>query len=167
MVAYAFGSPWDILSNERLAALARDCFTESLAKVIFTQRELQIPFVSADKVEYISNDKKAEPTLRIARWAVRRAVEMGLVSLIVVAAEPHIERCVRDVRWAVREQQADAEILVEAYSCQLRFLSPFPVGAWFCSDSTQPHTRSSRAWWPRERLLRCMPMCLYTRVVGG
>ncbi|MFH0912636.1 MAG: hypothetical protein V1807_03215 [Patescibacteria group bacterium] len=159
IVVFAFGSPSSIEPNQLLMHISTVSTILYGADQVFTQKEL--PFgPERHNIEYISEKENAEPTLRIARWAVKRAIAKKMRQLIIIAATPHVGRCIRDVRWAIKEQKAE----IEAEICSDMRL--YPINKWFCAESSQPRSRSSWAWWPRELILRCMPMWLYTKVAG-
>ena len=170
VVAFAFGAPWNILANWRIADIAtlkaRELGFSAIGMnyaMIFTQWDIRIdiPDWMKSNTVYIEEEPKSPPPiLRIARWAVQAAKKRGLKELWVVAARPHLRRCIRDTRFAIRE--ADAQIKVRI--CEEIF--NHPREEWFCSESTQERVRSFWKWWPRERILLAMPMWLYKRVAG-
>jgi|SRR3989344_623184 len=165
VVAFAFGVPSTILSNQNIAWIAWRKARE-LGALVFTQRDVdvnanfQICSVDVDHVREESDNPP--PTLRIAREAVRWAKQRGVTELYVVAAEPHLRRCVRDLMEADRE-------LNGVYTLPIIFcgeISRVSDNDWFCSESTQERTRSRKAWNRRERILRMMPFWLYKRVAS-
>jgi len=166
IVAFAFGSPASILPNRFLKEAAASVAFKQSARLILTQKELPFPS-SITIVRFISEAENAEPTLRIARWAIEEAIKEGLTRLIVVAVGPHIWRCLRDIRWAIRQNKKAANIQVEEADLRgntcAHYLYP-PIC--YSVESTQPRSRSALAWWPRELLLRCMPMWLYAIIAG-
>lgn len=97
------------------------------------------------------------PTLRIARGAVSWAERLKLEELWVAAAEPHLWRCERDLKYARDEVGSEIDI----YICE--DIRKYPEDEWFCPESEQRHTRSPEDWWKRERKLKKMPMFFYKR----
>ncbi len=158
VVAFAFGAPANIRSNVRLAEIATKKACE-LDAAIFTQRDVWI--VLGTEVEHADEQSgNPPPTLRIARGAVRWAMTMGISELFVAAAEPHLQRCLRDLRYAVQE----AGLSIPVWPCKVIY--SYLEEEWFCLDSTQKRTQSKEAWEKRERILRCMPMFLYKIVAS-
>lgn len=153
IVAQAFGVPEGILSNRRIAKIASRKALE-LGAPVYTQLDVRLkPGV---KVEY-TDEKLGNPptTLRIARGAVQWARKQELTELWVSAAKPHLWRCLRDLKRAVRE----AGVKIEIRACEE--IEQYPEDEWFCPDSTQERTRSRKAWEKRERILKLMPFLLY------
>lgn len=159
IVALAFGVPETIPSNRYIATVA-SAKARTLGAPIFTQRDI-LPSPQGPKTEYVSEDPgQPPPTLRIVRWAVRRAMALGIGELWLVCAEPHLWRAERDLRYAVKE--AGASIVVRV--CEEVLLAP--AGTWFSKESTQPRTRSRSDWNKRELLLRFMPLFVYKKVAA-
>jgi hypothetical protein len=159
VVAFAFGDG-DIPPNHEIALVAeRHAYADGEVWEILTQKEVPIYRSAGDPyfIEYISEQANGEPTLRIARWMVARAVKLGIKKLIVVAAGPHVWRCMRDLRYAIKESGVQIQLEQSQFSS---------FKAWFCEESSQSRTRSFRAWWPRELILRCIPMWIYTLIAG-
>lgn len=184
IVAFAFGAPHSTFANWRIAEMARyevwrqeqESSLEIHAQ-IFTQRDIQfdplgpqndprdertLVEVQSVEVTYIEGESDCPPsTLRIARGAVKWAKQRGIRKLWVVAAKPHLWRCVRDLKYAIRE--ADAHIEVFVY----QGIKEIPGDKWFYPlGSTQKRVQSFWKWWPREIILRLMPMGIYKRVAG-
>ena len=158
IVAFAFGVPDTIRSNRRIAEIASKKAKELKAPV-YTQLDVRIE--SGIEVEYTDEKPgKPPPTLRIARGAVRWAKRLGLKELWVSAAEPHLWRCLGDLKEAVHETGMQIEIRA------FKEIEEYPEDEWFCHDSTQRRTRSREAWDKRERILRSMPFFLYKRVTS-
>lgn len=154
VIAFAFGAPANIRSNVRLAEIATKKACE-LDAAIFTQRDVWI--ILGAEVEHADEQIGGNPpsTLRIARKAVRWAVKMEISELWVVAANPHLWRCLRDLRYAVCE----AGLKIPVWPC--KEIYSYPDGKWFCPDSTQERTQTKKAWEKREWILRHMPMFFY------
>ncbi|MFH0712583.1 MAG: hypothetical protein V2A55_01900 [Candidatus Jorgensenbacteria bacterium] len=163
IVAFAFGAPADIPSNRCLARIAEKA-SRTFDAPIFTQRDIRF-LPGAVDAEYVEEDlDHPPPTLRIARSAVDWVIRRKIGDLFVVAATPHLDRCLRDTKVAVAERGSAGE-----------GITVFPVdpdafgegdGPWFCPESAQPRTRSSKAWWRREGVVRRMPPHIYRLVAS-
>ena len=158
IVAFAFGVPETIRSNQCIAEMASRKALE-LSAPVYTQRDIRVE--PGIEVMYTEEEPgNPPPTLRIARGAVRWAKKRGFVELWIVAAKPHLWRCLCDMKAAVRE--AGGGIVVRAF----KEIEQVPEDEWFCSDSTQERTQSREAWNKRERIVRLMPFCIYKRVAS-
>jgi hypothetical protein len=158
VVAFAFGVPHNIQSNLWIAQIASRKARELRAPV-YTQADVCVEL--GIRVEYSPEEPgNPPPTLRIARGAVAWAQQNKLTTLWVSAAKPHLWRCVRDLKYAIRE--ARAQIVVRI--CEK--IDKYPESGWYCSDSTQPRVRSRKKWRRRERIFEWMPMFLYKRVAS-
>lgn len=156
VVAFAFGVPETLPSNILIARIASQRAHELKAPV-YTQ--LDIRLATDVDVEYTKEViGNPPPTLRIARGAVCWARQRQLTGLWLVAARPHLGRCLRDLKRTIRQNGYNMEVLV----CQNVY--EYPEEFWYCPDSTQERVRSSEAWGKRERILRIMPFWLYSRV---
>jgi len=155
IVGFAFGTDSSILSNERIGRIAS--YEAKLSNsAVFTQLDVHIE--RGVEIEYITDGVgNPPPTLRIARGAAQWAKRLGVAELKIVAASPHRWRCKRDLEYALREAGVKAKVLAH-----------IPLGdeGWFCENSTQTRTRSPWRWWPREIILRLLPMSIYKRVAG-
>ena len=153
IVAFGFGCPDIILSNVYIAIVAREKAWE-LKAPIYTQKDVCIQ--SDDLLIKYTEEQVGNPppTLRIARGAVCWAKNQGIEEIWIVAAEPHLWRCIRDIKYAVKEIGIQISVKV----CTA--IHEFPTG-WFCPDSKQKHTRSRKEWEKREKILQKMPMFLY------
>ncbi len=140
IVAFAFGVPGSIPPNLLIAEFASRAARE-LNAPIFTQRDV---LVDTDvEVKYIEGEELdfPPPTLRIARAAIQWAKTEGFDLLKAVAAKPHLQRCVRDLRAAAKEEGAHG---IRVFS--FMELEKIPESCWFSSESTQSRTRSRKAW---------------------
>jgi hypothetical protein len=158
IVAFAFGVPSTIFSNEEIAAMADVKSTEFGNAPIFSQKDVQ--FSDDLYVERITSEDpdNPPPTLRIARDAIQWAKKRGINTIIVVAANPHLWRALRDTKRAVCEKN----LRISVYPCRWRRSNSF----WFCHESTQKRTRTWWNWWSREIIVRLMPFWLYKRVAS-
>ncbi|MCX6764540.1 MAG: hypothetical protein NTU58_02420 [Candidatus Nealsonbacteria bacterium] len=130
---------------------------------IYTQFDISINPGEGDikdiKVVYTEETQgNSPPTLRIARGAVYWAEALELEELWIVAAVPHLWRCERDLKYAVREVglQIDIHICEDVYK--------YPEDEWYCFESKQIRTRSQKDWKKRENKLKKMPMFIYKRI---
>jgi hypothetical protein len=159
IVAFAFGSPCGLPSNQRLAEIAAT-MAKLLQCPIYTQQDLG-PIAGGIEVTLTAEDfPKRVPTLRIARGAVGWARERAIDELWLCAAGPHVPRVTRDLRFAIGEAGA---------SIQLRTCAGIdepPVGFWFSDQSTQLDTRFRSIWLLRDAVLMGMPVGLYALVAG-
>ena len=159
IVAFSFGVPHTIRSNRQIAEIASNK-SEDLGDVpIFTQPDVQ--FKSGIRVEYIPGEQPGNPptTLRVARGAVQWAKEKGLNQLLVVAAEPHLWRALRDTKKAVGE----LGLRIEVWPCKNE-IKQYSYGSWFCLDSKKGWTRSMKECSRRENILCLLPFFIYKRI---
>ncbi|MEK7603996.1 MAG: hypothetical protein AAB461_02655 [Patescibacteria group bacterium] len=153
IVAFGFGVPETILSNRRIAQIASSKAREFGAPV-YTQLDVRVE--SGIEVKYTEEEPGSPPpTLRIARGAVQWAKQHGFTRLWVVAAQPHLWRCLRDLGQAVREigGQIDVRHCPEVLE--------YPEDSWFCPDSEQDRVSSREKWDKREKVLKLMPFFIY------
>ena len=161
IVAFAFGVPANIRSNNLIAQIAANKAL-SLKAPVFTHLDIQ--FSKSDygviDVERIKEEEPDYPpsTLQIARAAVDWARQRGIRELWIVAAVPHVWRCERDLKYAVSGVNASIKIQVCGE------IKRHKDDLWFDPKSFQPRTRSSSKWWRREIILRILPMFLYERL---
>lgn len=156
IVAFAFGVPKTIISNQRIAQIASQKALELNAPV-YTQ--LDIAVGPGIEVKYTNEEPgNPPPTLRIARGAAQWAKQQGFSELWIVAAKPQLWRALRDVEQAVRE----AGEKIEVYVC--KEIEQYPKDSWFCPNSTQDRVRSRKAWDKREKILKRLPFFVYRRI---
>ena len=164
IVAFSFGVPASIRANQQIARIAvnkAQQVGDSMGSGwVYTQADIQFEEGMNVVAFYTTEEGGPPPTLRIARGAVRWAVEQGFSCLWVAAAKPHLWRCLRDLEQAVREVGANIEVL----ACEE--IEQYPEDSWFCPDSTQERVRSREAWDGREKVLKLMPFFLYKRVAS-
>ncbi len=158
IVAQAFGVPCTINSNKIIAKLASQKARDFLATV-YTQADVLVEL--GIDVEYIFEESgNPPPTLRIARSAVQWAKRNKLEKIFIVAAKPHLWRCIRDFNYAVQESKAQIEI------CACKEIEQYLEDEWFCLDSRQIRTCTKWDWWSRELILRLIPFCIYKRIAS-
>ncbi len=158
IVAFAFGAPSAIASNEQIAKIASQEAKNNEAD-IYTQSDIIIKHHVNTEIEYTTEEAgNPPPTLRIARGAIQWSQKKGLLKIIVVAAKPHLWRAIRDLREAAKEKGIQLDIIPSA------LIKPTTV--WFCQNSLQPRTRSKWLWWRREVLLKIMPFFIYKKVAS-
>lgn len=156
IVAFGFGVPDTIRSNQRIAQIASQKARELTAPV-YTQLDVYIE--PGIEVKYADEEPgNPPPTLRIARGAVQWAKQQGFREIWIVAAKPHLWRALRDVEQVVREAGAK----IEVRAC--KEIEQYPEDSWYCPDSTQDRVRSRKAWDKREKVLKLMPFFIYKRV---
>ncbi len=159
IVAFAFGAPDTIRSNQWIAQIASQKARELNAPV-YTQNDVQVE--SGIEVKYTDEEPgNPPPTLRIARGAIQWAKQQGFRELWIAAAKPHLWRCKRDLVQAAREARVQITVRICCKEIELFF-----ENEWFCPDSTQPRTRSRKNWQDRERVLKLMPFFLYKLIAS-
>ncbi len=160
IVAFSFGAPSAIPANQHIARIARN-HAIALKASIYTQPDIQINNKEGVEVLYThQKNGNPPPTLRIARRAVQWAHQQGIKELLVVAAEPHLWRCVRDLKYASKEARMRIHIRISSEP------ELYPEEEWFCANSTQERTQSKKNWERQERILRHLPMFLYKRIAS-
>ena len=171
VVAFAFGMPWDIPANLRIAKATMRKALE-LSAPILTQKDICIPRNYEghddcfDVTRIPEGNWRSEPpsTFQIAREAVRWAVERGINHLLIVAADPHASRCCRDMRVALAEAN-EKNIMVEL----ILFVESdgaLPQESWFRPNSPRFRLRFRWLWRLRELTLNHIPVVLYRAFSG-
>lgn len=164
VVAFAFGTPSTIRSNQLISqiALVRARETGMPASPIFTQADIQFSRKLGLDVTYVE-EKPGEPPpiLRIARAAMQWAILKCIDDLVIVAAGPHIWRCLRDMKEAAKEIGSGG---LRMNICQDPLIGRWAKENWFCPDSTQLRASSEKEWRKRERILELMPFFIYRLV---
>ncbi len=164
VVVFAFAVPANVPTNNRLKSIAEKCAKHAASTnmelcPIFTQPDIAIG--TEFDVQYIEEEPNApSPTLRIAQEAVVWAKVRGIRYFWIIAAKPHLWRCVRDLKMAIAEAKADITLLVPEEIKQSKYMS------WFESQSTQYRTQSFSHWWPRELLLYLAPYDIYKHIAN-
>lgn len=158
IVAFAFGAPDTIRSNQCIARIASNR-ARQLGGLVYTQLDISVePDIEVEYTE--EKPGNPPPTLRIARGAVQCAKRHDLSEFWIVAARPHLWRCKRDLVYAVNE----AGIQIKVRVC--KEVERYPEDEWFCLDSIQARTRSRHNFQNRELILKLMPMFLYKLIAS-
>ena len=107
---------------------------------------------------YPAGELSPPPTLQIAWKTIGWAELLELEELWIAAAEPHLWRCERDLKYSAKKRgvQIDIFICEDVYN--------HSEDEWYCPESEQKRTRSAKDWWKREGKLKKMPMFIYKRV---
>lgn len=157
IIAQAFGVPYTINSNMIISQIASQMARE-LNATVYTQLDILVqPGVS---VVYTKEQPgNPPPTLEIARGAVEWAIQNKVEILWIAAAKPHLWRCTRDLKRAVKEAGARIKTRV----CPE--INEHSTDNWYCKNSAQRRTCSRLNWWSRELVLMLMPFFVYKRVV--
>ncbi len=166
IVAFAFGMPHSIPANEAIHDVA--CAAAHIMNAsVFTQLDCGImnPHVPNGVWIFpqIPGANPPPPTLRIARFAALSAKRIGLTELHIVAAPPHIRRCMRDMRMAMREVGLDATL--SAYGQDI-FLEEHSPSYWFYPKGERYCTQHRLRWVIRESILQTIPWRIYRRIAG-
>jgi hypothetical protein len=160
IVAFAFGAPAELTSNQRVAEIAETWSGLYGGASVYTQADVPIAPGRDRKVVRIREvPGEPPPTLRIARGASEWAKWRQLDELWIACATPHLWRCERDLRYALSENGS----LIDVGICPEVIREPYD---WFCPESTQERTRTEKAWRKRERILEWTPMFIYTRLAS-
>lgn len=171
VVAFAFGMPWDVPANRRIAEAAMRKALEFSAP-IFTQKDMCIlrnyrgHGDCFDVTRILEGNWRSGPpsTLQMTREATRWAVERGINHILIVAADPHAVRCCRDMRLALAEAN-EKNIVVELVSF-IESDGTLPKEGWFRPNSPQFRMRFRWFWWLPEFMLNHMPVVLYRSFCG-
>jgi hypothetical protein len=153
ILPFAFGVPETIFSNWRIAQIASQKARE-LGAPVYTQLDIRID--DGIEVEFTEEQPGNPPsTLRFARSAVKWARNKNLTELWIVAAKPHLWRCIRDLKNVIRE----LKVQIEIHICDE--INQYPEDEWFCTNSAQKWTQSKKSWQDRERIIKLMPFFIY------
>lgn len=158
ILSFAFGVPKTILSNRRIAKISSQKARE-LGAPVYTQLDICVDNgIEVELTEELPGNPP--PTLRLARCAVQWARNKNITDLWIVAAKPHLWRCIRDLIHAIWEVDAQIEVHV----CEE--IGQYPEDEWFCADSTQERTRSRKKWESRELIIKVMPFFIYKLIAS-
>ena len=158
IVVFAFGRPGSILSNKILSHIASKKARDS-GMAVYTQSDIQIE--DRIEIEFIKERRKPPTTLQIVKGAIEWAIRNSITELLVIAAKPHLRRCLRDLSYIVKAKG----VIIQLNPC--KEIEEYPKEIWFCSDSEQKYTRSKTIWEKREDLLKnVLPFFIY-RIMAG
>lgn len=167
VVAFGFGVPYSIASNIIIARIAsekaRALGEPGKPVAVFTQQDVQLP---SDIPVFYTQETPGDPppTLRIVRELVIWMLWNGVNEIWIVAAEPHLWRCVRDLERVLRATKA-FDVQINFGVCKEIYKEP--KGVWYCSDSTQKRTVSKWEWfWKYDIVLQVMPWWIYKRIAS-
>lgn len=161
VAAFAFGAPHTVKSNRWIAEFSLRESRRRNQAPIFTQTDIQFPEQIEVEVKYLSEEPgNPPPTLRIARWVTREAVRRGARRIVVVAAKPHLRRCIRDMEMAIREAGTRIQVVG---SEEIQFIQE---DDWFDPNGTQPRAASKKTWSRRERIVMLLPFFVYKCVAS-
>lgn len=162
-MGFAFATPASAFVNQVLRHRVVDIYNEQAGEVnIFTHCDLGdlLPPIVRMRMQMTREEEgKPSTTLRMAREAVAFARKYRMTEIRVVAAKPHMWRCLRDIAKAMEEAKINLPIIREDFERMSWF-------AWFHKSSTQPRTRSPWAWLQRDVLLWLMPWKMYKRIAS-
>jgi hypothetical protein len=154
IVAFSFGAPATIRSNQCLAQIVSRKAVE-LNALVFADYDIPIgPEVEAEFMEGSSS------TWQFARSAVKWAIHQEITEFLVVAAEPRLWRCRRDLDQAIKIAKAK----INLFSCLET--KQFSEADWYCHDSTQLRTRTRYNWEKREGIVRQLPFFIYKLIAS-
>ena len=162
VVGFAFATPASAFVNKVLRFRIEDlCARQDEGEQIFvfTQPDLGtlLPYMLRTRTQMIREEEgKPSPTLRIAREAIAFALKYHITRIRIVAAGPHMWRCLRDMKMAMKEAETLLPLVAEKFDTM-------SWSSWFHESSTQPRTKSPLAWLPRDILLRLMSWEMYKR----
>ncbi len=157
IVAFAFGTPYNLESNKEIAFFALK-EAKKWGVPIYTQIDIYITPTPKVCVYYKSQIMGSTPsTLQVAKGAAEWIKKFGLNEIWVVGAPCHMSRCLRDLRYVAKTE--DLRILI-------KHCKPKKSERWFSSKSLQWWTRSSLQWWLREATLRLIPVKIYEKITG-
>lgn len=155
IIVFAFGQPSTISSNKYLADCAKQLAIRYGVKYVFTQRDISINSISnIINVKYVEENKEPPSTLFIAEKSLNWAKNLGLKKVMVIAAPPHADRCMRDLSKIYAGTEIKLVLYQTAYNSSL----------WYDHQSAQLRTRNKFFWWSRESILTAMPFWLYKKV---
>lgn len=164
VLAFAFGAPYSIVPNKTIGKRAI-FFSQHFDADIFTQKD--VPATGSDKCEWVTYiedlnpEKKYVSTLDIVKSFIETAKKKGWKKVIVVATPQHKERCYRDLRKSIKEENSEIPIMqITLDDCSDLLKN------WYDKNSTQWWTRSCLWWWLREIPLRLMPWRLYKKIAS-
>lgn len=152
IITFAFGKPKTLEANKLIARLAIEYSKINNAPILLQK---DIPIDNGNITHVTEFEDMPPPTYTIAKDAIPWIINNNLSKVIIIAAEPHIDRCVRDVEKLLIKNSLTTEVTcltVENYH------------GWFDKKSTQKRTQSYGSWWFREFILMNMPFVLYEKI---
>jgi len=161
ILAFAFGAPETILSNQRIASIASKKASE-LGVSVYSQLDIGRIINNTDIEVEITKEKPGKPpsTLRLVQGAVEWARRKAITDIWIVAAKPHLWRCIRDLTYTIQE----AKLEIKIHICEE--IEQYPENEWFCSDSTQKRTQSRKNWERREWIIKLIPFFIYKLIAS-
>jgi len=153
IITFAFGRPSSLPSNVLLSQYTQ-MYAKQHSAPTFTQYDIKI------QTGEVTTTAGAVPTTRIiAKRAAKWVRKNNFETIYIVAARPHLRRCIRDIKKECRSINVSPKIIVipEIYRT--------PNTTWFHKQSIQWHTRNAFLWWLRETCLLSLPYTLYKRIV--
>ena len=156
VVAFAFGAPAEIESNEIIAEIALKKAKE-VGATIFTQYDVSLG-ENFDVVRPNEIMNCPPTTYELAFKAVEWAEEFKINELWIVAAPCHQHRCERDIKYILWLKNKDLEVNVQVCDEAKNFTE------WFSRKSMYWWTRSPLLWWLRELPLLFTPMYFYKKM---
>lgn len=152
VLAFAFGVPFTLYSNKEIARVSSE-IAEGGGYPILTQELVPVtPGLDVQRVLEPPESDVYASTFYIAKQAIVWVRDKEVTTLHVVAADVHLWRCIRDLRWVALDEWVPIELVPHAV----------PVG--WQKSSWQAHVKSPWLWYRREILLRMMPKWLYARL---
>ena len=104
-MVFSFGSARTALSNVTLGTLAIEQASQGTSHM-YAHPNVPVRHI-VEPINITEPPGWNMSTLNMARMAIRWAKRNKFDQLVVVAAKPHLWRCVRDLRVAAREARAD------------------------------------------------------------
>ena len=149
--------PAGIPSNLAISRITFDMASQ-YGLPIFTQKDLICLGPGADATYVAEKPNHPAATLEIAFQCVDWAIQRRILILWVVGAEPHLWRCIRDLRYAIRKAGVEVAIVIATEVYEI------PESIWFCPDSSQSFHRTRAQWEQSDWIMRNMPMFLYVHI---
>lgn len=163
VLAFAFArAPYLTVPNKTIGKRAI-FLSQYLSADIFTQKDVLVTdSYECEWVTYIDDlnpKKKYTSTLDIVKAFIETAKKKGWKKVTVVAAPQHRERCYRDLRKSIKEENSEIPIMqITLDDCRTLLEN------WYDKNSTQWWTRSAINWWLREIPLRLLPWRIYKKI---
>lgn len=149
-VILAFGFSREGEANQHIAISAKVCLRKYEIP-IFTQNDVAQHLSDVRPIIVVEEGKRYLSTLGIVLAFITLAQKRGWKRVFVVAAPPHIWRCVRDL------QKMGFEVFDDRFYFQTAYQKSF----WYNRKDSQPWVRGPLRWWLREIILRVLPWKVY------